>query len=91
MTQIPSYAMYDTGRRRSVDLANDFAVSASDDPEGHPQLFWWETLNATNTEAMAALQSLTDRFTTAFNGDEVLGKTAAFKQLWRAWYRAQMA
>ena len=27
------------------------AVSASDDPEGHPQLFWWETLNATNSRA----------------------------------------
>jgi hypothetical protein len=27
------------------------AVSASDDPEGHPQLFWWETLNAINSRA----------------------------------------
>jgi len=46
-----------------------------------------ETLNATNTEAMAALQSLTDRFTTSFNGDEALGKAAAFKQLWNLTYR----
>jgi hypothetical protein len=31
------------------------AVSASDDPEGHPQLFWWETLNATNSRAWLVL------------------------------------
>ena len=46
-----------------------------------------ETLNATNTEAMAALQSLTDRYTTAFSGDAALGQTAAYKQLWNLVYR----
>jgi hypothetical protein len=35
--------------RRNATL--DRAVSASDDPEGHPQLFWWETLNASNSRA----------------------------------------
>jgi DHA2 family multidrug resistance protein len=46
-----------------------------------------ETLNATNTEAMAALQSLTERYTTAFSGDATLGQTAALKQLWNLVYR----
>jgi len=46
-----------------------------------------ETLNATNSEAMAALQSLTDRYTTAFAGDDTLGRAAAFKQLWNLTYR----
>ena len=27
------------------------AASAVDDPEGHPQLFWWETLNAKSSRA----------------------------------------
>jgi DHA2 family multidrug resistance protein len=46
-----------------------------------------ETLNATNTEAMAALQSLSDRYTTAFSGDSTLGQAAATKQLWNLVYR----
>jgi DHA2 family multidrug resistance protein len=46
-----------------------------------------ETLNATNTEAMAALQSLSERYGAAFNGDTILGQTAAYKQLWRLVYR----
>ncbi|MDQ7250861.1 DHA2 family efflux MFS transporter permease subunit [Dongia sedimenti] len=46
-----------------------------------------ETLNASNTAAMAALQTLTDRYTTAFSGDVSLGQTAAYKQLWNLVYR----
>ena len=46
-----------------------------------------ETLNATNTEAVAALQSLSDRYTTAFSGDAALGQAAAYKQLWNLVYR----
>jgi DHA2 family multidrug resistance protein len=46
-----------------------------------------ETLNATNSEAMAALQALTDRYAGAFNGDDALGKSAALKQLWNLVYR----
>src|SRR4051812_26277932 len=46
-----------------------------------------ETLNATNTAAIAALQSLTDRYTTAFSGDASLGQSAATKQLWNLVYR----
>jgi len=46
-----------------------------------------ETLNATNTEAMGALQSLSERYATAFNGDTTLGQTAAYKQLWHLVYR----
>jgi DHA2 family multidrug resistance protein len=46
-----------------------------------------ETLNATNTEAMSALQALTERFTTAFHGDNALARAAALKQLWNLTYR----
>jgi hypothetical protein len=38
-------------RETRRDQTLERAVSASDDPEGHPQLFWWETLNATNSRA----------------------------------------
>jgi len=38
-------------RKTRQDATIERAVSASDDPEGHPQLFWWETLNATNSRA----------------------------------------
>jgi DHA2 family multidrug resistance protein len=36
---------------------------------------------------MAALQSLTDRYTTAFSGDTALGQAAAYRQLWNLVYR----
>jgi len=42
-------------RRARQDATLERAVSASDDPEGHPQLFWWETLNATNSRAWLVL------------------------------------
>jgi hypothetical protein len=41
----------ETRRNQTVERA----VSASDDPEGHPQLFWWETLNASNSRAWLVL------------------------------------
>jgi hypothetical protein len=42
-------------RRARQNATLERAVSASDDPEGHPQLFWWETLNATNSRAWLVL------------------------------------
>jgi hypothetical protein len=42
-------------RQARRDQTVERAVSASDDPEGHPQLFWWETLNATNSRAWLVL------------------------------------
>jgi type II secretory pathway pseudopilin PulG len=38
-------------RQTRRDAIVDRAASAVEDPEGHPQLFWWETLNATNSRA----------------------------------------
>jgi DHA2 family multidrug resistance protein len=46
-----------------------------------------ETLNATNAEATVALQALTERYTTAFGGDDAMAKAAALKQLWNLTYR----
>ena len=37
----------DTRRNATIDRA----ASAVEDPEGHPQLFWWENLNASNSRA----------------------------------------
>jgi hypothetical protein len=46
-----SEAELDKLRQTRRDQTLERAVSASDDPEGHPQLFWWETLNAANSRA----------------------------------------
>ncbi len=44
-------AELDVLRQTRRDATIDRAVSAVDDPHGHPQLFWWETLNAANSRA----------------------------------------
>ncbi len=44
-------AELDALRKTRRDATIDRAASAVEDPEGHPQLFWWETLNASNSRA----------------------------------------
>ncbi len=44
-------AELDTLRQQRRDAVIDRAASAVEDPEGHPQLFWWENLNASSSRA----------------------------------------
>ena len=44
-------AELDKLRQQRRDAVIDRAASAVEDPEGHPQLFWWENLNASSSRA----------------------------------------
>jgi hypothetical protein len=44
-------AELDKLRTQRRDAVLDRAASAVEDPEGHPQLFWWENLNASSSRA----------------------------------------
>jgi type II secretory pathway pseudopilin PulG len=46
-----SSAELDKLRQQRRDAVIDRAASAVEDPEGHPQLFWWENLNASSSRA----------------------------------------
>ena len=48
-------AELDKLRQQRRDAVIDRAASAVEDPEGHPQLFWWENLNASSSRAWLVL------------------------------------